>query len=181
MSNARGLLCVPAILLIAACSSAPPTAVPATPTAVPASIAPSAAPTAVPTPAPSSVPTPAPTASPSTAPTPPPSPSGSPGIGHRTGHTDLIVRVSVAGGFISPGSQLFSLPEVAIYGDGTVLQADYSGSAPATPGVPAMLVTTISESGLQAILAAASDAGLLGENGQYRGASPRKRPPPRSA
>ena len=96
-------------------------------------------------------------------------PSGSPGIGHKTGHSDLILRISIAGGFINPTAQLFALPEIAIYGDGTVLALDYSGSEPATPGVPPMLVTTISEAGLQKILAAAADAGLLGKNGQYQG------------
>jgi hypothetical protein len=92
-----------------------------------------------------------------------------PGIAHNIGHGDLVLKIGTSGGFISPSAQLFALPEIAIYGDGAVLVRDGSGSASPTPGVPPMLVTTISEAGLQQILAAAGDAGLLGQNGQYQG------------
>lgn len=78
-----------------------------------------------------------------------------------------MLRIAVAGGFISPSAQLFALPEIVIYGDGTVLVPDTSGSQPTIPAVSPMLATTISEAGLQAILVAASDAGLLGKNAQY--------------
>lgn len=159
--KARGLAIIPVIVLAAACSATVPTAVPSASAAATPSAAPSSAPT--PSAAPSSAPSPTPS------PTPSPSPSGSPGIAHKTGHGDLVLRIAVAGGFISPSAQLFALPEIAIYGDGTVLVRDDSGSAAPTPGVPPMLVTTISEAGLQKILAAAGDAGLLGKNGQYSG------------
>lgn len=159
MSRVRGLAVLPVALLIAACSATPPTAAPTNSPAGQPSVAPS------PSPTPGSTPT----LSPTPTPLPSPSPSGSPGIAHKTGHSDLILRISLAGGFINPSTQLFALPEIAIYGDGTVLMADYSGSVAATPGVPPLLVTTISEAGVQKILAAASDAGLLGKNGQYQG------------
>jgi hypothetical protein len=47
-----------------------------------------------------------------------------------------------------------------------VLAPDFSGAS-ANPAIPQLIVTRISEAGLQALLAAASDAGLLGKNAQY--------------
>ncbi len=80
-----------------------------------------------------------------------------------------MLRISIAGGFINPSTQLFALPELAIYGDGTVLVRDDSGSTPAIPALQPMLMNRISEAGLQLILAAAGDAGLLGPNGHFQG------------
>lgn len=102
-------------------------------------------------------------------PTSVPSPPGSSGISHRTGHNDLVVRISVAGGFINPTAELFALPQIAIYGDGTVLVPDASATSPAVPAVAPMIETTISEAGLQKILTAAADAGMLGKNARYEG------------
>lgn len=101
-------------------------------------------------------------------PSPSPSPSSSTGIAHKTGHSDLVLRITITGGFINPATQLYALPEIAIYGDGTVLAKDLS-DRPTEPAVPPLTVTAISERGLQEILAAAGDAGLLGKNGQYSG------------
>jgi hypothetical protein len=80
-----------------------------------------------------------------------------------------VLRISVAGGFINPIAQLFALPEIAIYGDGTVLAPDYGGILGSGGSVPALVATRLSEAGVQKILAAAADAGLLGKNGQYQG------------
>jgi hypothetical protein len=77
-----------------------------------------------------------------------------------------VLRIATAGGFINPQTQLFALPEVAIYGDGTVLAPDFSTIQPLSL-VPQMTITKISEAGMQALLAAARDAGLLGKNEQY--------------
>jgi hypothetical protein len=77
-----------------------------------------------------------------------------------------VLRVATAGGFINPQTQLFGLPEISIYGDGTVLAPDFSGTSPNSV-VPQLTVTKISEAGLQALLTAAGTAGLLGKNAQY--------------
>lgn len=165
MFRARNLAIVPIVLLATACSATTPTAVPSPIPTVPPTSQPSSQPSPTPTGTPAATPSPTPLPTPS----PIPSPSGSPGIGHKTGHGDLVLRISVAGGFLNPSAQLFALPEIAIYGDGTVLVPDYTGTPDVAPAVPPMLVTTISEAGLQKILAAAGDAGLLGKNGHYEG------------
>jgi len=115
-------------------------------------------------PSPSASPTTAP--SPSASPSPSPSPSSSPGIGHGTSPSDLVLRIATAGGFINPQTQLFALPEFAVYGDVTVLAPDFSGTSP-NPAIAQLIVTKISEAGLQALLTAAANAGLLGKNAHY--------------
>ncbi len=77
-----------------------------------------------------------------------------------------MLRIATAGGFINPQTQLFALPEISIYGDGTVLTPDFSTIQPLGI-IPQLTVTKVSEAGLQALLAAAGDAGLLGKNAQY--------------
>jgi hypothetical protein len=79
------------------------------------------------------------------------------------------MRIALAGGFINPTAQLYALPELAIYGDGTVLAQDFSGTVGSGGVVPVLVTTRLTEAGLQMILAAAADAGLLGKNAQYQG------------
>ena len=49
-----------------------------------------------------------------------------PAIGHPTGATDVVVRVSTGGGFVPVQVNLRALPSFTLYGDGTVV----------VPGVP---------------------------------------------
>ncbi|MEA2621929.1 MAG: hypothetical protein QOH61_839 [Chloroflexota bacterium] len=157
MSRSRGFA-VLLVLIAVACGD------PVQPTASPGS-----SPTSGPLSSPSSQPSAVPTVPPSPSPSPVPSPSGSPGIGHASGPSDLILRVTIAGGFINPVAQLFALPEIAIYGDGTVLAPDTSGEVVPPPAVPLVVATSLSEAGLQRVLAAAGVAGLLGKNAHYEG------------
>jgi hypothetical protein len=53
-----------------------------------------------------------------------------------------------------------------VYGDGTVLAPGVTSAAD-NPIVPRLAITKITEAGMQALLAAAARAGLLGKNEQY--------------
>lgn len=98
----------------------------------------------------------------------PPSASPSPtGIVHGTGASDLLVRYEIAGGFIAPQALLTRYPMLSIYGDGTVIT---EGPQPAIfpgPALPNLIVTHVSEAGLQKILGFARDAGLFGPDQSF--------------
>lgn len=97
-------------------------------------------------------------------------PSGSPvgsAIAHPTGPTDLVIRYEEVGGFVAPQALLTRYPVVSIYGDGTVIT---EGPIPAIfpgPALPNLQFETVTEAGLQRLLAIARDDGLLGPDASY--------------
>lgn len=89
------------------------------------------------------------------------------GIDHPTGRNDVILRVDYGGGFVPAEYSVRSLPTFALYGDGTlVLQGPQIEIYPG-PATPNLLRRTIDEDGIQAILEAAQEAGLLGPDRHY--------------
>ncbi len=89
-------------------------------------------------------------------------PAGS--IAHPTGAADVVIRVMTGGGFIPIEYNYTLLPEVTVYGDGRVIvqgpmTMQYPGAA-----LPNLQTTMVSEDVIQAILAAAKEAGLF-QNG----------------
>ena len=75
--------------------------------------------------------------------------------------TSLVLQVDVSGGFVPVETVFTSLPMMSIYGDGSVIT-----SGPQTmiyPGavVPNLLVRKLDAQGMQTVLTAAHDAGLL--------------------
>jgi hypothetical protein len=93
-------------------------------------------------------------------------------IDHPIRPDDLILRIDMVGGFIAPQAQLHRVPLLALYGDGRLIVPGpqieiYPGLA-----LPNLQVRTVSEAGIQAILAAARAAGLLGPHRQYDGRMP---------
>jgi hypothetical protein len=100
---------------------------------------------------------------PSVAPTGSPGPSTPPGaIAHPTGPTDLVLRITVDGGFAGPGWDLRRIPVISIYGDGTVISEGPQIEIYPPPALPSIVVARMTEAGLQEVLAAAQAAGLLG-------------------
>jgi hypothetical protein len=99
-----------------------------------------------------------------------PEPSESPTSGqisYPTSSDDLVLRSRNVGGFAPPSAHLMDLSVVSVYGDGTVivpgpLPAIYPG-----PALPNLQRATISQAGMQVLLAAARDAGLLGPDAHY--------------
>jgi hypothetical protein len=92
---------------------------------------------------------------------------GTPAIEHPTGKDSLVLRITIDGGFVPPNVTFTTLPVLSIYGDGRVIVQGpqtmiYPGAA-----MPALQGRTITEAGLQKVLAAAAEAGLLGPDSHY--------------
>ncbi len=123
---------------------------------------PSAPPSASPSP---SVPvvTPSPSTPPPTSPTPTPKPTETPcGVtSWATGATDLVLRVTVAGGFVAPGVDQGTLPMIAVYGDGRVISPGAQIMIYPGPLLPALQVRTLNPGGMLRLLEQAAEAGLL--------------------
>jgi hypothetical protein len=82
-------------------------------------------------------------------------PGGGGTIAHATGGGDLLVRVSVGGGFVPAEVNLTNLPTFSLYGDGTLVQPGAQIEIYPAPALPAIASRTIEEPGIQAILRAA--------------------------
>ena len=115
-------------------------------------------------PSPSTAPTSTPTSTPSA------SPSSSPATGaisHPTGSKDLVFRFDNDGGLIAPGSNLGHVPQISVYGDGLVVMPGLQPMIYPPAARPSLVAARLSEPGLQALLAAAEKAGLLGKDADY--------------
>src|SRR5207249_8230596 len=93
-------------------------------------------------------------------------------IDHPIGPDDLILRIDMVGGFIAPQAQLHRVPLLALYGDGRLIVPGPQIEIYPGPALPNLQVRTVSEAGIQAILAASRRAGLLGADRQYNGGLP---------
>ncbi|MHB1342808.1 MAG: hypothetical protein ACYCX3_00410 [Thermoleophilia bacterium] len=89
------------------------------------------------------------------------------GFAYPTGPDDVVFRMEYGGGFV-PAEFLFTtLPVLSLYGDGRVIT---QGPIPAIypgPALPNLQVATLSPAGIQKLLAAARDAGLLESGVDY--------------
>jgi hypothetical protein len=83
------------------------------------------------------------------------------GISHPTGADDLVLRVEYQGGFVPYEFTLSSVPFWSLFGDGTLVLTGPQIEIYPPPALPNLLRTSISEEGVQAILEAARDAGLM--------------------
>lgn len=82
-------------------------------------------------------------------------------ISHPTGATDVVVRVLTGGGFVAPELRTANLPEVTVYGDGRVIIVGPTALRYPGPALPNLQEFRVTDAGLQRILDAARDAGLL--------------------
>jgi hypothetical protein len=92
------------------------------------------------------------------------------GFDHPFGADQFVVRISYAGGFVGPNYDFVRYPSFLVTGDGRAVQ---TGAVPAVypgPLLPPLLERTIDEAGVQALLAAADDAHLLGPAPDYSAA-----------
>jgi len=99
-----------------------------------------------------------------------PGPSESPTSGeisYPTGSNDLVLRFRYVGGFAPPSAHLMDLPVVSVYGNGTVIEPGPQLAIYPGPALPNLQRATISQAGMQILLAAARDAGLLGPDAHY--------------
>jgi hypothetical protein len=89
------------------------------------------------------------------------------GITHPTGADDVLLRYGYEGGFVTPDTLFVRTPNVLITGAGAVITP---GAVPAIfpgPLVMPFFVQTIDETGIQNVLVAAQQAGLLAAPPDY--------------
>lgn len=104
-------------------------------------------------------PTTPPTATPTVA---PPSPTITPdAIVHPMGRDDIVLIVEISGGFVPPFVLATELPTFVLTGDGRVIVQGPMIEIYPQPALPNLRVTQLTEEGVQAILRAAKEAGLL--------------------
>ena len=86
---------------------------------------------------------------------------------HPTGANDLILRLDVSGGFVPVEYALRTIPGVSIFGDGRMIVTGPVIEIYPGPAMPNLQVTRLTEDAIQAILAEADAAGLLGPDASY--------------
>ena len=107
------------------------------------------------------------TATPSPQSTPESTPVDTGPISYETGPTDLVIQASSGGGLLPESMRRAEMPNVSIYGDGRVVKLGRHGSGPEDPLLPELVETRVSADGMARILAAAREAGALGEDRRY--------------
>jgi hypothetical protein len=88
-------------------------------------------------------------------------------VSHPTGANEVVLQITVGGGFVPVEYNLTLVPQFSLYGDGTVIVA---GPVPAIypgPALPNLQSTVVSEEAMQAILSAAREAGLFDPTFDY--------------
>ena len=93
--------------------------------------------------------------------------TGATGIEHPTGADQLILRMAYEGGFVPYEYTLGSTPFWSLFGDGTLIVPGPQIEIYPGPALPNLTATPVSEDGIQAILEAARDAGLMDGDANY--------------
>jgi hypothetical protein len=93
--------------------------------------------------------------------------TGATGIEHPTGADQVILRMAYQGGFVPYEYTLGSTPFWSLFGDGTLIVPGPQIEIYPGPALPNLTATQLSEDGIQAILQAARDAGLLDGDADY--------------
>jgi hypothetical protein len=88
-------------------------------------------------------------------------------ISHPTGAEDLVLRVETTGGFVPMEYNLTRLPSWSLYGDGRIVTEGPQIEIYPQPALPNLLVRRVTEDGIQAILEAARDVGLMQSDATY--------------
>lgn len=88
-------------------------------------------------------------------------------ISHPTGADELVLRVEYQGGFVPYEFTLSSIPAWSLFGDGTLIAQGPQIEIYPRPALPSLVRTPITEDGVQAILRAAEDAGLMDGDAHY--------------
>ncbi len=89
------------------------------------------------------------------------------GIVHPTGADDVVLRLAYEGGFVPAGYAFVSTPSLLVSGDGRVFTPGILPAIFPGPLLPAVMVRTITEDGVQAMLGIVQDAGLLAAPPEY--------------
>lgn len=95
-----------------------------------------------------------------------PTPSVPP-IAHPTGEDEIVLQISYEGGFVPAWSLLQRHPLFTLTGDGRIITEGPMIEIYPQPALPNLLVTEVTEEGIQRILRAAQEAGLLAGDAEY--------------
>jgi hypothetical protein len=82
-------------------------------------------------------------------------------IRHPSGATDVVLRVTVDGGFVPVQTSLATLPTFTLYGDGRVVVPGAQIQISPAPALVALAVRRLPERQVQALLRRATQSGLL--------------------
>jgi hypothetical protein len=85
------------------------------------------------------------------------------GFEHPTGADDVVIRIAYEGGLVPPDFAFRNLPTVLVSGDGHVFQPGPVPEIYPGPLVPPVTVRTVTEQGIQQLLALADRHGLLAD------------------
>lgn len=99
-------------------------------------------------------------ADPTATPTPEP-------IEHPQGRSDVVIRIEHVGGFVMQETIVTRIPHVLLLGDGSIITQGPQIAIYPAPALPSLQVATLTEEGIQMILEAARDAGLLDGDKEY--------------
>jgi hypothetical protein len=100
-------------------------------------------------------------------PSPVATPADTSPISYATGPTDLVIRASSGGGLLPESMRLAEIPEISIYGDGSVVRLGSHSSGARDPLLPQLIETRVTADGMARILRAAREAGVLGPDRRY--------------
>ena len=89
------------------------------------------------------------------------------GIPHPTGADEFVMRISYEGGFVMPSYLFTRVPTLLVSGDGRAFQPGAQTEQYPGPLLPAIMVATVDEVAVQAMLEAARAAGLLAAAPDY--------------
>jgi hypothetical protein len=94
-------------------------------------------------------------------------PSVPPGIVHPIGADDIVLRIGFEGGYVPAGYAFMNLPTVLVTGDGRLITQGAQILIYPGPLLPPLFVQSITEAGIQELLALADQAGLLATPPEY--------------
>ncbi len=89
------------------------------------------------------------------------------GIAHPTGADEIVLRLAYEGGFVPAGYAFVSTPTLLVSGDGRVFTPGIIPAIFPGPLLPSVMVRTITEDGMQAMLGIAQESGLLETPPEY--------------
>jgi hypothetical protein len=91
---------------------------------------------------------------------------GDSGTTHPGGANDLVLRVSIEGGFVPVDVLRAQIPGFSLFGDGLTVATGAQIEIYPGPALPSLVATPIAEEGVQALIQAGLDAGL-GKDAQH--------------
>lgn len=88
-------------------------------------------------------------------------------IEHPTGANEVVIRIAAVGGFVPVDISLSQFPQFSLFGDGVAVTTGPMIDIFPPPALPNVRQVRLSEAGIQQVLGAATEAGLLAGDASY--------------